>query len=116
MDRAAKTGPRVGYTNKDTQKRLEREENRNEALAVWESLNSRVIVVTAGTAVAKLPAVGETRVVSWVQGTVVAEPLPPVASHVLDFGEDRDDPTPLGKVAEQYIAGACCFVFEMGCK
>ena len=34
VDRAAKTGLRVGYTNKDTQKRLEREENRNEALAV----------------------------------------------------------------------------------
>ena len=38
-------------------KRLEREEIRNKALAVWESLNSHVTGATAGTVVAKLPAV-----------------------------------------------------------
>ena len=91
----------MGYTNKEAQKRLEREENRNKALAMWESLNSYVTGATAGTAVAKLPAIGETRVVSWVQDAVAPEPLPPAASHVPDLGEDRDEPTLLGPVVEQ---------------
>ena len=66
VDRSAETGPRVEYTNKETHKRLKREENRDKALAVWESLNSHFIQATAGTVVAKLPAVGETRVARWV--------------------------------------------------
>ena len=66
----------MGYTNKDAQKRLEREGNRNKALAVWESLNSHVTGATAGTVVAKLPAVGETRVVSWVQTQWRPNPFP----------------------------------------
>ena len=101
VDRSAETGPRVGYTNKETQKRLKREENRDKALAVWESLNSHVIQATAGTVIAKLQAVGETRVVRWVRDTVAPGLLPPAASHVPDLGEDRDEPTLLGPVVEQ---------------
>ena len=100
VDRAAEYGPRVGYTNKETQKRLEREKNREKALAVWEDLNSHIIGATAGTVVAKLPAVGETRVVSWVRDAVAPEPLPPAVSHIPDLGEGRDDPTLTGPAVE----------------
>ena len=64
----------------------------------------RIDVTTGGdhgTVVAKLPTVGETRVVSWVRDAVTPEPLPPAASHVPDLGEDRDEPTLLGPVVEQ---------------
>ena len=90
----------MGYTNKETQKRLEREKNREKALAVWEDLNSHIIGATAGTVVAKLPAVGETRVVSWVRDAVAPEPLPPAVSHIPDLGEGRDDPTLTGPAVE----------------
>ena len=68
---------------------------------MWESLNSHGIGATAGTVIAKLPAVGETRVLSWVQDAVAPKPLPPAAFHVPDLGEDRDDPALLGPVVEQ---------------
>ena len=67
---------------------------------MWKNLNSHIIQATAGTVVAKLPAVGETRVVSWVRDTVAPEPLPPAASCVPDLGEGRDDPTLRGPVIE----------------
>ena len=68
---------------------------------MWESLNSHVIRATTGTVVAKFPAVGETRVVSWVRDAMAPEPLPPAASHVPDLGEDRNDLVLLGPVVEQ---------------
>ena len=47
-----------------------------------------------------LPAVGETRVVSWVRDAVAPEPLPPAVSHIPDLGEGRDDPTLTGPAVE----------------
>ena len=64
VNREAKRGPRVGYTTKEVERRLERERNREEALASWETLNSHVMLATAGTVLAELPPFGNSRVVN----------------------------------------------------
>ena len=96
VNRDAERGSRLGYTTKNEQRRLEREVNRQKALASWETLNSHVMVATASTVLANLPPVGDFRVVNWMQGTEAGPQMPPAEPEVSVLGEGRDVPTLLG--------------------
>ena len=78
VDKNAERGPRPGYIKKEEQNRLGRESSRVKALAAWETINSQIIEATGGpvsrpvpggyagpTLVAKLPPVGDVRVLTW---------------------------------------------------
>ena len=64
-------GRESGVHNKRRTEKVRERENRREALALWETLNTHVMVATAGTVLVEMPPVGDSRVVSWTEGSEV---------------------------------------------